>query len=86
MPFQCSTVTANLRYDVVTRCWAAWAEASNCAGRKKIMIKEPGDVSGREMMVKIIDLASTDGLSEEALHEMVEALEKIVEAYKQKET
>jgi hypothetical protein len=45
----------------------------------------PGQVSGREMLVKIIDLASTDGLSDEALQEMVEALEKIAGEYKQKE-
>lgn len=43
-------------------------------------------ISDREMLLKIVELASTDDLPHEALCEMVEALEKIVNAHKQKET
>jgi 23S rRNA maturation-related 3'-5' exoribonuclease YhaM len=63
---------------------------------EKMMIKEPGDdskadqpvkqASSREMLMRIIELASTDDLCDEALYEMVKALEKIAEASKRKET
>jgi hypothetical protein len=62
---------------------------------EKKMIKEPNgnekdgqaaaEVSDRHMLLKIVELASTDDLPDEALREMVEALEKIVDTYKRKE-
>lgn len=42
------------------------------------------ELTDRHLLLKIVELASTDDLSGEALHEMVEALEKIVAAYKGK--
>lgn len=36
------------------------------------------EMSPRELMLRIMDLASTEGLDADALYEMVEALEKIV--------
>ena len=47
--------------------------------------QDPGEVSDRQMLLKIVELASTDDLPDEALREMVEALEKIVDTYKNKE-
>jgi hypothetical protein len=58
------------------------------------MVEEPNDdekddrdteVSDRQMLLKIVELASTDDLPDEALREMVEALENIVDTYKGKE-
>jgi hypothetical protein len=57
----------------------------------KKMVKEPnGDqkdenpspkLSGRQMIMKIVDLATTDDLPDEALQKMVESLTEIVEEY-----
>ena len=47
--------------------------------------QDAGEVSDRKMLLKIVELASTDNLPDEALREMVEALEKIVDMYKRKD-
>lgn len=47
--------------------------------------QDGGEVSERQMLLKIVELASTDDLPEEALREMVEALKKIVDKHKGKE-
>jgi hypothetical protein len=44
------------------------------------------EVSDRQMLLRIVELASTDDLPDEALSEMVEALERIVTAHKQKQS
>jgi hypothetical protein len=38
------------------------------------------------MLLRIVELASTDNLPDVALREMVEALEEIVKAHKQKQS
>jgi len=47
--------------------------------------QEASEVTDRQMLSKIVELASTDNLPDEALREMVEALEKIADTYKRKE-
>jgi len=72
------------------------AQVFNLHQWKTKTIKEPnvnkkngrqgaGEVTDRLMLLKIVELASTDNLSDEALREMVQALEKIVDTYKCKE-
>jgi hypothetical protein len=46
--------------------------------------QKTAEISDREMLLRIAELASTDDLPDEALREMVDALEKIVKAHKQK--
>jgi tetratricopeptide (TPR) repeat protein len=72
------------------------AQVFNLHQWKTKIIKEPSaiekdgrdavEVSDRHMLLKIVELASTDNLSDAALREMVEALEKIVDTYKRKES
>ena len=72
------------------------AKVFNYTDWKKKMVKEPngdekdlqdsGEASDRQMLLKIVELASTDDLPDEALHEMVEALEKIMDTYNRKES
>ena len=72
------------------------AQVFNLQQWKKKVVKEPsgdeknvqdsGEISDRQMLLKIVELASTDDLSDDALREMVEALEKIVDTYKRKES
>jgi tetratricopeptide (TPR) repeat protein len=70
------------------------ARVFNLQQWKKKIVKEPdgdekdgqdGEVSDRQMLLKIVELASMDDLSDEALREMVEALENIVDTYTGKE-
>lgn len=73
------------------------ARVFNLQRWKKKMVKDPNgnegndkgepcasEISDREMLLKIVELASTDDLPNEALSEMVEVLKKIVDAYKPK--
>ncbi|HEX8183669.1 MAG TPA: hypothetical protein VF747_02925 [Blastocatellia bacterium] len=69
------------------------AKILNYTDWKKKMVKEPnnnakegqaaGEVSDRQMLLKIVELASTDDLPDAALCEMVEALERIVKTHQQ---
>jgi hypothetical protein len=71
------------------------AKILNYTNWKKKMVKEPynnerggngaDEVSDRQMLLKIVELASTDDLPDDALRDMVEALQSIVSTYKQKE-
>jgi hypothetical protein len=71
------------------------AKILNYTNWKKKMVKEPynnerggngaDEVSDRQMLLKIVELASTDDLPDDALRDMVEALQNIVSTYKQKE-
>ena len=69
------------------------AKILNYSEWKNRMVKGPtanekaeratGEVSDRHMLLKIVELASTDDLPDEALCAMVEALERIVKAHEQ---